>query len=632
MSDGPTDEPTRAMPGPERYADDARRYRLDSRIATGGMGEVWRATDTVLGRPVAVKLLKHEYADDARFRTRFESEARHAGALTHAGIAGVYDFGEGTAEGSPRPFLVMELVDGQPLSALLRPQAPMDPEVAQDLLAQAADALGAAHAQGIVHRDVKPANLIVTPDRRIKVTDFGIARAADGVALTETGQVLGTPQYLSPEQARGETVDSRSDVYSTGVLLYELLTGRPPFTGDSPVAVAYQHVREPAVPPSDFDTEIPPELDAIVLKALAKPVEERYQSAAAMRNDIERYLAGRPVEAVAPPPPPPDDQPTRVGMPVPPPPVGPGDEGGGDGSGDGDGEYDDERDRGCRGGWILAGLLLLLLIAGAYFLLSNLFEDEPDRVRVPDVIGLTEKEAREQIGDARLSPGQVTYEASNDADVDEVIDQNPVGVYVAPGSTVDLTVSTGRPMVEVPFLVGQSADDAEAQLRELQLEPVLRERDDDAPENEVVELRPGAGQQVPEGSRVTVFYSDGPEQVPSVVGRSEREARRILQQAGFTVETRDLNEETNEDPGTVIEQTPAAGETADRGATVYIFVTRYERPSETPSPTESPSPTQTESPTDSPSPAESPTTGGTSPSTPANREGTPDDALPDQPQ
>src|SRR6476661_10848311 len=222
------------------------------------MGEVWRATDTVLGREVAIKLLKREYADDPSFRSRFETEARHAGSLHHRGIAAVFDFGEASpadGSGSPRPYLVMELVDGQPLSDLLRPGEPMDPDVTRDLLAQAADAIGAAHAAGIVHRDVKPANLLVTPAREVKITDFGIARAADGVGLTQTGQVMGTPQYLSPEQARGGTATPASDVYALGVVAFECLAGRRPFVADTPIATALAHLREP-VPP------LPPEVPA----------------------------------------------------------------------------------------------------------------------------------------------------------------------------------------------------------------------------------------------------------------------------------------------------------------------------------------------------------------------------------
>jgi serine/threonine protein kinase len=261
-----------------RYADDGRRFRLESRIATGGMGEVWRATDTTLGRTVAVKLLKQEYADDATFRSRFESEAQHAAALHHPGVAAVYDVGEGTSGDGPRPYLVMELVDGQPLSALIRPGQPLDPEATRDLMAQAADAIGAAHAAGIIHRDVKPANLIVTPDRLVKITDFGIARATEGMALTQTGQVMGTPQYLSPEQAQGGRATPASDVYSLGVVTFECLTGRRPFTGESPVATALAQIREP-VPP--LPASVPRDLAAVVTRAMAKEPGERFTDGAA---------------------------------------------------------------------------------------------------------------------------------------------------------------------------------------------------------------------------------------------------------------------------------------------------------------------------------------------------------------
>jgi serine/threonine-protein kinase len=286
--------------GEERFADDGRRYRLDSRIATGGMGEVWRGTDTVLGREVAVKLLKHEYADDASFRSRFETEARHAGALHHPGIAAVFDFGEGTVadgSGAARPFLVMELVDGQPLSALLRADEPMDPEVARGLLAQAADAIGAAHAAGIIHRDVKPANLLVTPSREVKITDFGIARAAEGMALTQTGQVMGTPQYISPEQARGTTATPASDVYALGVVAFECLAGRRPFVADSPVATALAHLREP-VPP--LPPDVPADLAAVVRKAMSKEPQDRYPDGAAFAAALRDPATA--ATAIVPPP------------------------------------------------------------------------------------------------------------------------------------------------------------------------------------------------------------------------------------------------------------------------------------------------------------------------------------------
>ena len=277
-----------------RFVDAAERYALDSRIATGGMGEVWRANDTVLGRRVAVKLLKTEYADDATFRSRFETEARHAASLHHPNVAAVYDFGEAQPAGSDvaRPYLVMELVDGQPLSALLEPGQALDPDATRDLLAQAADALAAAHAAGIVHRDVKPANLLVTPDRTVKITDFGIARAAQGMSLTETGQVMGTPQYLSPEQAQGGIATPASDVYSLGVVAFECLAGHRPFVAETPVATALAHLRDP-VP--ELPDDVPADLAAVVRRAMAKSPEDRFANAA------ELAAALRNPGAVAPP-------------------------------------------------------------------------------------------------------------------------------------------------------------------------------------------------------------------------------------------------------------------------------------------------------------------------------------------
>lgn len=261
------------------------RYTLTERIATGGMGVVWRANDSVLGRDVAVKILKAEYADDATFRARLQAEARNTAGLHHPGIAQVFDHGDAVdpASGRPTAYLVMELVPGKPLSDLLAGGRSLRPEAAADIVAQAAAAIEAAHQQGIVHRDVKPANLIVNPNGSVKVTDFGIARAADAVPLTQTGQVIGTPHYLSPEQARGLPATPASDIYALGVVLYECLSGSRPFTADAPVAVAMQHLRDD-VPP--LPESVPPGLAALCMGCLAKEPEERVGSAAELEQQL----------------------------------------------------------------------------------------------------------------------------------------------------------------------------------------------------------------------------------------------------------------------------------------------------------------------------------------------------------
>src|SRR3954466_15985630 len=278
------------------------RYEIGELLGRGGMAEVRKGTDVRLGRTVAIKRLRTDLASDATFQARFRREAQSAASLNHPAIVSVYDTGEEPASDGTnvsQPYIVMEYVAGRTLRDILREGRKILPERALEITSGVLSALDYSHRAGIIHRDIKPANVMLTPAGDVKVMDFGIARAVSDAqsTMTATAAVVGTAQYLSPEQARGEQVDSRSDVYSTGCLLFELLTGRPPFVGDSPVAVAYQHVREPASPPSDHDTELPPEIDAIVMKALAKGVEDRYQSAAAMKEDIDRFLAGRPVQA-----------------------------------------------------------------------------------------------------------------------------------------------------------------------------------------------------------------------------------------------------------------------------------------------------------------------------------------------
>ena len=426
--------------------------------------------------------------------------------------------------------------------------------------------------------------------------DFGIARAISDASstMTQTAAVVGTAQYLSPEQARGETVDSRSDVYSTGCLLYELLTGRPPFVGDSPVAVAYQHVREPAVPPSDHDTALSPEIDAIVMKSLAKRVEDRYQSAAAMRADIERYLAGHPVRATAPPVP--ADVPTTVSstyaqadqgetatqstvttQPV-------------------TGEPGDDDDRGGRTGlMVFLGALLVALVIGAALLLPKLFEDAPKQVQVPDLIGMTEAEARAAIGDAGLSVGQPEYVADPSVAKDKVIRQDPNrDTFVDPGTTVTITVSTGKPLTTVPPIIGLSRSEARAALEEAGLIAVFDEVDSDEPQGQVVEARPcgrrGGDRGHQDHGRGVRRSGEGAQRRRHDPGGGGADAPR----QGFdpvVVESDD----TTEPKGTVIRQIPDPGEEQPEGSKVTIVVSTYEEPTETPSPTDtatlSPDPT-----------------------------------------
>ncbi len=591
------------------------RYELGELLGRGGMAEVRKGIDTRLGRAVAVKRLRTDLASDSTFQARFRREAQSSASLNHPSIVAVYDTGEEWSEdegpggaGVAQPYIVMEYVAGRTLRDILKEGRKILPERALEITAGVLSALDYSHRAGIIHRDIKPGNVMLTPTGDVKVMDFGIARAISdaSASMTQTAAVVGTAQYLSPEQARGETVDSRSDVYSTGCLLYELLTGRPPFLGDSPVAVAYQHVREPAQPPSDFDTEIPPEIDAIVMKSLAKRVEDRYQSAAAMRSDIDRYIAGRPIQApiagaaaTTMLPSQSAEQPrqpafpsqhagpsayseqTYAGQPAATSTTGalpPVDRG--------------EPERSRTGLYVFLALLLVVLVVAGYFLIPKLFPPDDETVPVPRLVGMTEAQAEAALADAQLVEGDVDYQESEDGDRDRVIDQSPgEGEVLPPDSEVDYTVSTGAPMVSVPPIIGLPREQARVQLEQAGLEARFQTEESDEPRGQVLSSTPAPGESVPEQTVVTLSVSDGPSKVPGVLGRTQERAESILRDAGFEVFVTEDGSST-EPKGTVVGQNPSPGSEADSGSTVTIVVSTFEEPTPTPTPTP-PVPTET---------------------------------------
>jgi serine/threonine-protein kinase len=548
------------------------------------MAEVRKGNDQRLGRIVAIKRLRTDLASDPTFQARFRREAQSAASLNHPSIVSVYDTGEElSTDGTdvPQPYIVMEYVAGRTLREILREGRKILPERALEITAGVLSALDYSHRAGIVHRDIKPANVMLTPSGDIKVMDFGIARAiADASStMTQTAAVVGTAQYLSPEQARGETVDSRSDVYSTGCLLYELLTGRPPFVGESPVSVAYQHVRETAAPPSSLDHDLPPEIDQIVMKSLAKSTEERYQSAAAMRADIERFLAGKPVVApVVPvdstdfiPTDAPDDERTSIfgGRELP--------------------EADDRRKK-----WplVLVALGILALMVAAAVFGPMLFNSAPEEKSVPSVIGLPLKQAKQQIEAAGLQV-DVRREPSDNVPKGRVVAQDPDPLtLLPPGDTVELTVSTGSPDVVVPYVIGKDKDEARQILVDAGLEVRLVKVKSDEPRDLVVRTDPEPAQDATKGSVVRVYYSAGPQEVPSVVGMQQDRATRVLENAGFVVDVT-YDSTTVAQKGQVLKQSPEAYTEQPQGTRVVITVSSYEKPSPSPTPTEtttSPSP------------------------------------------
>ena len=575
------------------------RYEVGELLGRGGMAEVRKGVDVRLGRTVAIKRLRTDLASDSTFQARFRREAQSSASLNHPSIVSVYDTGEEmSTDGSnvAQPYIVMEHVAGRTLRDIIREGRKILPERALEITSGVLGALDYSHRAGIVHRDIKPGNVMLTPSGDVKVMDFGIARAISDASntMTQTAAVVGTAQYLSPEQARGETVDSRSDVYSTGCLLYELLTGRPPFVGESPVAVAYQHVREQAAPPSTYDEELTPEIDAIVMKALEKNLADRYPSAAAMKDDIDRHLAGRPVHAPAFAGPAP-------GAPVAEPPTSLLGSTSAAAAGAREAERPSRSRR--RGLIVLLVLLLAALVVAALLLGPKLLTSTPQQQQVPTVTGMTQGQAERTIRQSGLKVGTVGTAASRDVAKGRVISQKPqAGQALAPGAAVDIVVSGGPPQLKLPDVVGQNKDDAAASLRSDGMRVVLTQRNADAPTDEVVAMQPQAGTGVVVGSKVTLFWSDGPEQVPSVVGRSEAEARRLITAAGFVASV--VNDSSKGPAGQVLQQSPSSGQTLDQGSTVTIVVSTFSTPSPSPSPSPTPTPSSTASPT---APTASPT-------------------------
>ncbi|HZC25879.1 MAG TPA: Stk1 family PASTA domain-containing Ser/Thr kinase, partial [Actinopolymorphaceae bacterium] len=549
------------------------RYEVGEVIGHGGMAEVRIGVDQRLGRTVAVKTLRADMATDPTFQARFRREAQSAASLNHPSIVAVYDTGEEMVDGVSVPYIVMEYVEGRTLRDVLREGRRILPERALEIAADVLDALEYSHRAGIIHRDIKPANVMLTPNGDVKVMDFGIARAvADTSAtMTQTAAVIGTAQYLSPEQARGESVDARSDIYSTGCLLYELLTGRPPFVGDSPVSVAYQHVREEPRPPSMLDPEVSPVADAITLQALQKMPHDRYQSAGEMREDIERGLSGQRIHASVVPA---DATARFLPADAPPPPHRPTQQWGRHS----DDEPPEERSR--KTAYTLLVLAILLVLGVAAFMAYQAFGggNNPERLVTPTLIGKTEAQARSLLAQKGLELGTVNHEADETVPEGTISKQDPTpGEGVDAKTRINITISSGKPEVAVPGgLVGSQLDEAEALLRAKGFKVTEREDNRSTEDtNTVTRVDPKEGTKVAEESTVTLYYSTGLVSVPKVVGEEQSVADTKIREAGLKVTVKPSSS-ADAQPGTVVDQVPDPGTRRKRGSTVTIFVAQQQ--------------------------------------------------------
>ena len=547
----------------------AGRYRVTRKLGGGGMADVYLAEDQELGRRVAVKILHERYANDDQFVERFRREATHAAGLSHPNIVSIFDRGE--TDGSY--FIVMEYVEGRTLKELIRSRGPCPIPVAIAYTRQILAALRYAHRNGVIHRDIKPHNVIVDPEGVVKVTDFGIARAGAS-QMTEEGAIIGTAQYLSPEQARGAPVDQTSDLYSTGIVLFELLTAGVPFSGETPVEIAMKHLSEVPEAPSELRAEVPDDLDLVVLRALSKEPAERYQSAAAMDADLETVAhgghvpdetaeaativlgGGRAIDSTA------ETQVvrrTRTGGPGYPP------------------QFDPTRPR-RRPVWpwlVGAGALIALLIGGLLLFdtVRQQLEDAKP-VAVPYVVGLQQAQAVNLITDKDLVP-RVRRVSNSDVEEGVVFAQSPTeGTRVEEETVVLIDVSSGKPEVSIPTVVGQSRDSAVAELTQAGLDAQVVEVSSDREEGTVTAQQPGAGLVVVEGTRVRINVSTGPRpvSVPNVVNLPYDQAASELQQAGFGVTRVDVASDLAR--GIVVDQDPSGGSESSRGSTVTLSVSR----------------------------------------------------------
>lgn len=553
----------------------SNRYEIGDTLGYGGMSEVHRGRDIRLGRDVAVKVLRADLARDPTFQLRFRREAQNAAALNHPAIVAVYDTGETESENGPLPYIVMEFVDGRTLRDIVKAEGPLPARRAMEVMADASAALDFSHRHGIVHRDVKPANIMITGSGAVKVMDFGIARAlADGqAAVTQTAAVIGTAQYLSPEQARGETVDARSDVYASGCVLFELVCGEPPFTGESPVAVAYQHVREDPRKPSDVNENVPPSLDAVVLKALSKNPANRYQSAAEMRADLVRVLSGqRPKAPMI------MSEEERTSMLAP----AAATELGGRHRPDDQDEYAEqiayERRRRRRRNWTaalvtIASVAVVALVAWGAVLFTNM-RNGPPTVPVPTFLhksvdqALTSPEAKGWKMAQSVCP-------SSPQDVGQVVSQKPdPGTPAQQGSQVTLCRGTGPEQKPVPDLSNQTLLQAQSNLIGAGLKlGQTRERtvQDPSQDGKVLDWD-HQGDNVAAGTaiNVTVGKKQATLPVPSVVGQPFEAAQATLSSTNFRV--KQVPQPSQQPAGTVLGQDPPGGATAPANSEVTLRV------------------------------------------------------------